>query len=79
MNERKFDVGFKPVVYFHLMPDEIAKLMECAKCHYDGTCRSIAIPGRGAFLYAASMNDGHFSVTSPVQGRRDASTKRGPQ
>ena len=60
---RVFDVAFKPTIYFTLTTAEVEALMECAKCHYDWACRTIAIPGDGAFLYGASMSDNHFSVT----------------
>lgn len=61
---RKFDVAFQPKVYFQLTLEEVYALMDTAKCHYDWACRTTAIPGDGAFLYGASMSDGHFSVSS---------------
>lgn len=58
---RVFDVAFEPKIYFTLSLDEVAMLMECAKCHYDFTCKSTAAVG--GFLYGASQNDGRFSIT----------------
>ena len=62
--KRVFEVAFQPTVYFQLSPGEVETLMLCAKIHYDGTCRAIASPGPGAFLYGASMDDGRFSVSA---------------
>ena len=57
----------KPSVRFKLTHAEWAILMKLSAEHYDGKCRSISIPGPGAFLYGWKWEFEPLTDDGPTQ------------
>lgn len=53
-------ISYQPSANVRFTPRELRLMMACSKRHYDSLCKSISIPGPGAFLYGWTHEPGRM-------------------